>query len=196
MVVKTRTSSARPDREERLENVARRCHVKKSIAKAQQDEPFKELLTIIGKNGGKLPYGEMNKLVSNYNKNGFKAVTHDSLYYRLKKCKAGNSCESIIGATVNTSSKSQGIISDITEEVILTDVSNTHPEVQLETNTSTKKNIGGRKKGSTKKFKIDNEKKRKEVVTKCACLYKDAIEEAKKSGLANVPNETLKKNCK
>jgi hypothetical protein len=154
MVVKTRTSSARPDREEHLENAAQRCCVKKSIAKAQQDEAFKELLTIIGKNGGKLPYGEMNKLVSNYNKNGFKAVTRDSLYYRLKKCKAGNSCESIIGTTVNTSSESQGIISDITEEVILTDVSNTHPEVQLETNTSTKKVLAEERKDLRKNLRL------------------------------------------
>lgn len=80
MVVKIRTSTAYPDHKEHLENVAQRCRVKKSIAKAQQDEAFKELLRIMGKNGSKLPYGEMNKLISNYNKNGFKAVTHDSLY--------------------------------------------------------------------------------------------------------------------
>jgi hypothetical protein len=35
-----------------------KMHVKKSIAKAQQDEVFKELLKIMGKNGGKVAYGE------------------------------------------------------------------------------------------------------------------------------------------
>jgi hypothetical protein len=90
MVVKTRLSTARPDRQQRLENAARRCRVKKSIDKAQQDEAFKELLKVLGKNGGKIPYGEMDKLVKTYNLNGFKAVTRDSLYYRLKKYKRGN----------------------------------------------------------------------------------------------------------
>jgi hypothetical protein len=37
--------------------------VKKTIAKAEQDEAFKELLVIIGNNDDKLPYGAMNKLV-------------------------------------------------------------------------------------------------------------------------------------
>ena len=63
MVVKTRLSTARPNREERLENAARRCRVKKSIEKAQQEEALKELLKIMANNGGKVPYGEVDKLV-------------------------------------------------------------------------------------------------------------------------------------
>jgi hypothetical protein len=63
MVAKTRLSAARPDRGEHLENAARRSRVKKSIEKAQQEEAFKEMLHIIGKNGGKMPYGEVDRIV-------------------------------------------------------------------------------------------------------------------------------------
>ncbi len=63
MVVKTRLSTARPYHEERLENAAQRCRVKKSIEKAQQEEALKELLKIMANNGGKVPYGEVDKLV-------------------------------------------------------------------------------------------------------------------------------------
>jgi hypothetical protein len=57
MVAKTRLSAARPDRVEHLGNAARRCQVKKSIEKAQQEEAFREMIKIIGNNGGKMPYG-------------------------------------------------------------------------------------------------------------------------------------------
>jgi len=86
-LAKTRLSAARPDRGERLENAARRSRVKKSIEKAQQEEAFKEMLQIIGKNGGKMPYGEVDRIVKSYNKNGFKAVTRQNLYYQLSKLK-------------------------------------------------------------------------------------------------------------
>ncbi len=81
MVVKTRLSTARPNREEHLENVARRCRVKKSIEKAQQEEALKELLKFMANNRGKVPYGKVDRLDKNYNSNGFKAVTRQNLYY-------------------------------------------------------------------------------------------------------------------
>ena len=46
-----------------MENAARKCRVKKSIEKAQQEEAFKEFVAIIGANGGKIPYGAVDKLV-------------------------------------------------------------------------------------------------------------------------------------
>jgi hypothetical protein len=82
-MVRTRLSSARPDLEEHLQNLARRSHVKQSIEKAQQQEAFKELLSLMGANGGKVPYGGLDKIVKSYNKNGFKAGTRQNLYYRL-----------------------------------------------------------------------------------------------------------------
>jgi hypothetical protein len=42
---------------------------------AQQEEAFREFLKLLGVNGGKMPYGAVNKLVHSYNANGFKAVT-------------------------------------------------------------------------------------------------------------------------
>ena len=81
MVAKTRLSAARPDRGECLDNAAQRSQVKKSIEKAQQEEAFKEMIQIIGKNGGTMPYGEVYRIVKGYNKNGFKAVTRQNLYY-------------------------------------------------------------------------------------------------------------------
>jgi hypothetical protein len=45
------------------------------------------MLQIIGNNGGKMPYGEVDRLVKSYNRNSFKAVTRQNLYYRLSKLK-------------------------------------------------------------------------------------------------------------
>ena len=63
MVEKTRLSTTRPNREEHLENATRRCRVKKSIEKAQQEEDLKELLKIMANNGEEVPYGKVDKLV-------------------------------------------------------------------------------------------------------------------------------------
>ena len=60
-----RSAKARPGHEEHLENAALRSRVKKSYEKAQQEEAFKELLKLIGANGGKLPCGSMDKLIKN-----------------------------------------------------------------------------------------------------------------------------------
>ncbi len=49
--------------------------MKQSYGRAQQQEAFKELLKLMGANGGKLLYGAMDKLVKTFNKNGFTAVT-------------------------------------------------------------------------------------------------------------------------
>ncbi len=92
----TRSANARPGREERLENAALRSQVKKSYEKAQQEEAFKELLKLIGANGGKLPYGSMDKLIKKYKDNGFKAVTRHNLYYRLKNMKSNMTIDKLV----------------------------------------------------------------------------------------------------
>ncbi len=71
-----------PPPEARTENVAQRVRMKKCLEKAQQEEAFQELLEIIGANGGKIPYGAINRLVKTYRNDGFKAVTRDNLNYR------------------------------------------------------------------------------------------------------------------
>jgi hypothetical protein len=58
--------------------------MKKGYEKAQQEEAFKELLTVIGVHGGKLPSGAMDKLVKKYQGNGYKAVTWQNLYFLAK----------------------------------------------------------------------------------------------------------------
>ncbi len=45
---------------------------------------FRELLKLIGENGGKLPYGSTGKLIKEYKGNEFKAVTRQNLYFGLK----------------------------------------------------------------------------------------------------------------
>jgi hypothetical protein len=52
-----------------------RNRVKKGYEKAQQEEAFKELLQIIGANGGKIPYGAVNKLLKKCKSNGFNVVS-------------------------------------------------------------------------------------------------------------------------
>jgi hypothetical protein len=39
------------------------------------------MILIIEKNGGKMPYGEVDRIVEGYNNNGFKAITRQNLYY-------------------------------------------------------------------------------------------------------------------
>ncbi len=142
-MARTRLSSARPDCKEHLQNAARRSRVKKSIEKAQQGEAFKELISLMGANGGKVPYGGLDKIVKTYNQNGIKAVTRQNLYYRLHNLKSGKTDDrtNVLGCTIAASGASQEVISDITEERILTDVSNTEQSIPP--------NAGGRKKGST-----------------------------------------------
>ena len=59
--------------------------MKQSYGRAQQQEAFKELLKLMGANGGKLLYGAMDKLVKTFNKNGFTAVTQDNFHGPRKK---------------------------------------------------------------------------------------------------------------
>ena len=141
----------------------------------------------MGANGGKVPYGGLDNIVKTYNQNGFKAVTRQNLYYRLRNLKAGknDSETNLLGQTIAVSGASQGVISDITEEHILADVSNTEQSIQP--------NPGGRKKGSTKKAKKEKVILEKNLVTRCTILYQNKLDEAKRSGLPNVPSGTLKK---
>jgi hypothetical protein len=105
-MVKTRAENKRPSPEMREENAARRVQMKRCLEKAQQEEAFRELLILIGANGGKIPYGGVDKLVKTYNKNGFKAVTRDNLYYRLKKHKDNRDSVSLLGSSVVVSERS------------------------------------------------------------------------------------------
>jgi hypothetical protein len=163
MVVKTRLSAARPNREERLENAARRCRVRKSIDKAQQEEAFKELVRAMANNGGKVAYGEVDKIVKAYNANGFKAVTRQNLYYRLSKQKKGEdstTSKTQIVTVVTTGAETEGVISDLTDD----QYNNQIASISIT-------NSGSQKKGSARKKKKQSIKTINEVITKCAVLY-------------------------
>jgi hypothetical protein len=168
MVVKTRLSTTRPNREERLENAARRCRVKKSI---EQEEALKELLKIMANNGGKVPYSEVDKLIKNYNSNGFKAVTRQNLHYRLSKLKDSKGIDNsrLTGRTVTTSVEMQGAISDLTEEQLCND--NDTSTTNSTNSSESVRNTGSRKKGTTKKAVKRKAKLKDDLVTKCAISY-------------------------
>jgi hypothetical protein len=49
MVAKTRHATARPNKEEHLENAVWHCRIRKSMEKAQQEEALKELMKAMKK---------------------------------------------------------------------------------------------------------------------------------------------------
>jgi hypothetical protein len=117
-MAKTRSTAARPNPAERVENANLRKKVKASYEKAQQMEAFKELLTVMGANGGKVPYGAMDKLVKKFNGNGFRAVNRQSLYYRLEKLKENKSNISLVGKTLSVLEDNTTIVSDLSGETL------------------------------------------------------------------------------
>jgi hypothetical protein len=113
-------------------------------------------------NGGKIAYGEVDKIVKAYNANGFKAVTRQNLYHRLSKQKRGEdstTSKTQIVTVVTTGAETEGVISD------LTDVKYNNQIASISIT-----NSGGRKKGSTRKKKKENIKTTNEVIMKCAVL--------------------------
>jgi hypothetical protein len=165
MTRKTRSTNAHPGREERLESAALRSRMKKGYEKAQQEEAFKELLFMIGANGGKLPYGAMDKLIKKYQANGFKAVTRQNLYYRLKNRKEFMVREGLTVSTVSVAVESNAVFSDLTGDTHNNSSNDTNersgsirgdsiPERSIRSS-----NIGGRKKGSTAQAKVEEKKK-------------------------------------
>jgi hypothetical protein len=171
--------------------------MKRGYEKAQQEEAFKELLTVIGAHGGKLPYGAMDKLVKKYQGNGYKAVTRQNLYYRLNRRKEDKTIDNLLGKNISVSGDTAAVSSDLSGDTFYIN-SNSSNEVEtsnisnIEAETSNRSNIGGRKKGSTARGKAADEKKRDDVLAQCALLYHQEREKAKKNG-TNVPDGMLKK---
>jgi hypothetical protein len=128
--------------------------MKKGYEKAQQEEAFKELLTVIGAHGGKLPYGAMDKLVKKYQGNGYKAITRQNLYYRLKCRKEDTTIDNLAGKSISIAVDTAAVLSDFSGDTFYNNSSN-------EAETSNRSNIGGRKKGSTVRGKAADEKKKR-----------------------------------
>jgi hypothetical protein len=162
-------SAARPDRQQRKENAALRNRVKKGYEKAQQEEAFKELLQIIGANGGKIPYGAVNKLLDKYKSNGFKAVSRQNLYYRLEKYKKADSNESLVGKSISIAGGNSAVVSDLSNpssNIITEANAESNAEANAESNAEASESIeiirrGGRMKGSTEAAKTAMSKKKK-----------------------------------
>ena len=90
--------------------------MKKGYEKAKQEEAFKELLKVIGANGGKMPYGAMDKLIKRYQGNGFKAVTRQNLYYRLKQRKGKTTTDNLVGKNLTVSGDTTAVLLDLSGE--------------------------------------------------------------------------------
>ncbi len=82
------------------------------------------------------------------------------------------------------------MLSDLTKEQFVCNDTSTSTK---STSNNVVQNIGDRKIGSTEKAIKEKEKFKVALVTKCAIAYQEKKNEAKKAGLANVPNGTLRK---
>jgi len=190
-------STSRPDREQRLENAALRKRIKNSCIKAVQEEAFKELLVLIGTGGGKVPYGAVQKLIKKYHSNGFKSVTRKNLYYRLERSKKTSSNESLIGQNISVLAENSAVcsnLSDPSSNYISKESTATDNDTASSSTIANTEGIkcGGRRKGSTKASVTENERKREEVITRCAILYNEEREKATSTDSC-VPVGTLKR---
>ncbi len=148
--------------------------MKKSYEKDEKEEALKELLQLIGANGGKAPYGAVNKLVKKYHTNGFKAVTWQNLYLRLEKMKDAIASNSIIGKNLsisgeNTTYSSAAEVLDITDpsaNLIIEANGNVIAEANESTSSTTIKR-GGQKKDQREQLSLPCKKKRRSNNTLC-----------------------------
>jgi hypothetical protein len=151
--VSSRSPAAAEENETADESPIRK-HMRKAWENLQQEEAFKDLLTLRGANGGKLLFKDMKTLVENYKKKGYTAVTRDNLYYCLrlyKRAKSGplGSCSITIGR--------QSTMSDITDDETSNGcssndvITSTGNDTDCSTNTSVvQMKRGGCLKGATK----------------------------------------------
>ena len=178
--------------------------MKKAWKETQQQEAFKDLLTLRGANGGKLNFKDMKDLVNKYKQKGYMAVSRDNLYYRLRRYKTAastNNDGSLTGTNIITATERQSTMSDLTETssplnlTNLNDIRNTtgssEPNDNINSIITTKK--GGHPKGVTKAAAEKKDAILKESLTKAAILYEEACKEARKSGKNAVPKGTLER---
>ena len=65
----------------------RKKKLERSYLRTEQEEAFKEMIKVIGANGGRVRYGEVDRIVKAYQEAGCKGVTRANLYYRLSQMK-------------------------------------------------------------------------------------------------------------
>jgi hypothetical protein len=152
--------------------------IRKGCVKVVQEEAFKELLRLRGRNGGKVGYGDIQALVIKYKTKGYPEVTRDNLYYRLKSIRRKGHQEQPDIATLEHS------------DVVIVSSSPTVAGEVSGLTTSSKS--GGHPKDSTKAAA----KKRDDLVSKvtadCVQEYQKEREICKAQG-KNVTNGMLEK---
>jgi hypothetical protein len=126
---------------------------------------LKELLTLIGASGGKLPHGVVKKLVKKSQSNGFKAVTQKNINYRLERSNKKHSSDSLIGNNSSVIGENSAVLSDLSDpssNYVTTEL-NAGATISSYTIANAESNRGGRRKGSTKASVTENERKREDV---------------------------------
>ena len=176
----------------------RKKKLERSYLRTEQEEAFKEMIKVIGANGGRVRYGEVDRIVKAYQEAGCKGVTWANLYYRLSQMKK----KTIIGTSLEFRIESQGIISELSGNTFSDsppdspyDPNNPdHIPPTPESNLSPQKeaNVGGRSKGSTKVAKLKYQQETKNIVTSCSKRYWAEREKATKLG-RKVAAGTLKR---
>jgi hypothetical protein len=84
--------------------------MRKAWKETQQQEAFKDLLTLRGANGGKLNFKDMKDLVNKHKQKGYTAVSRDNLYCRLCRYKTAastNNDGSLTGTNIITATGRQ-----------------------------------------------------------------------------------------
>jgi hypothetical protein len=178
--------------------------MRRAWKETQQQEAFKDLLTLRGANGGKLNLKDIKDLVNKYKQKGYTAVSRDNLYYQLRCYKtvaSTNTDRSLSGTNIITAMERQLTMSDLMETssplnvTNLNDIRNitgsSEPNDNINSIITTKK--GGRPKEVTKAADEKKDAIVKESLTKAAILYEEACKEARKSGKNAVPKGTLER---
>ncbi len=180
-MMKTRLSRHRVSRpftgKDVLNVEAKRKKLEKSYLKTEQEGAFKDLIKLMAANEGKVPYGDLNKLIKSYEEAGCKGVTRSNLYYRLNLWKKdAKAADPLLGASAAVSSKTLSATSELTGETF-TSIRNDPlviPETPVDVVPETPEeetNFGGRSKGSTKAASLLAQQRHDEVVTKCALFF-------------------------
>ena len=108
----------------------------------------------------------MDKHIKKFKDNGFKAVTRQNLYYRLKNVKSIMTIDKLVGKNLSISGDTYAVVSDLSGETFH-DSSNNATKINSSTNSK----------------RLQMQKKREDVIIRCATLYNHEREKAKRKGL-------------
>jgi hypothetical protein len=178
----------------------------KQLQKAQdrvvQKKAFNEVLLRRNLNNGKLKFGEIEKVVKEYNTMGFSSVTQRNLRYRLSLLDNFGTASMVTELYPPTeqiilpenAAKESGVtdVSPLTDEE--TEVAETLADLFVTNENENENNqtvsTRGQRKGSTNKAKEDHLRAIREATTKVAIAYNEAREKAIADG-CNVAAGTL-----